>query len=54
MFPVFIQGAIYGMAQSIPDRSMVSEIVGLFLEACYSTKDPEPVEMKNGMKNGLH
>lgn len=46
------QGAIYGMSQSIPDRSMVSQIVGLFLEACYSTKDAEP-EM-NGSKNGKH
>jgi len=38
------------LAQTIPDRSMVSEIVGLFLDACYSTKDPEPVE--NGKANG--
>lgn len=33
-------GAIYGMSQSIPDRSLVSEICGLFLDACYMTKDP--------------
>ncbi|XP_060575238.1 sphingosine-1-phosphate lyase 1-like, partial [Ruditapes philippinarum] len=47
-------GAIYGMAQSIPDRSMVSEIAGLFLDACYSTKDPEPdkPDKANGKTNG--
>lgn len=46
------QGAIYGLAQSIPDRSMVSEIVGLFLDACYSTKDPEQADRSNGVPNG--
>ena len=35
-----LQGAIYGMSQSIPDRSLVSEICGLFLDACYTTNDP--------------
>lgn len=42
------------MAQSIPDRSMVSEIAGLFLDACYSTKDPEPSDgpAANGIANG--
>ncbi|XP_033108376.1 sphingosine-1-phosphate lyase 1-like [Anneissia japonica] len=29
--------AIYGMAQSIPDRSMVSEIAEAFLDSCFST-----------------
>ena len=28
------------MSQSIPDRSLVSEICGLFLDACYTTNDP--------------
>jgi hypothetical protein len=33
---------------------MVSEIAGLFLEACYSTKDPEPdkPDKANGKTNG--
>jgi len=36
---IFIfQGAIYGMAQSIPDRSIVSEIACGFFDAYYSTK----------------
>jgi len=35
-------GAIYGMAQSIPDRSLVNEIAMAFLDACYITKDPLP------------
>ncbi|CAC5409394.1 SGPL1 [Mytilus coruscus] len=30
-------GAIYGMAQTIPDKSMVTELVGCFLDALYST-----------------
>lgn len=30
--------AIYGMAQQIPDRSLVSELVWAYLDACYSTK----------------
>lgn len=34
------QGAIYGMAQSIPDRSIVSEISWGFLDCLYSTEDP--------------
>jgi len=34
----FIQAAIYGMSQSIPDRSMVGEIATLFLEALYNLK----------------
>lgn len=38
-FPL-LQGAIYGMAQSIPDRSIVSEISWGFLDCLYSTEDP--------------
>ncbi|CAG2192089.1 DPL1 [Mytilus edulis] len=30
-------GAIYGMAQTIPDKSMVTELVGCFLDALYAT-----------------
>ncbi|XP_052766123.1 sphingosine-1-phosphate lyase 1-like isoform X1 [Mya arenaria] len=47
-------GAIYGMSQSIPDRSMVSQIVGLFLDACYNTKDPEDSDKKVQKTNGVH
>ncbi|KXJ12320.1 sphingosine-1-phosphate lyase 1 [Exaiptasia diaphana] len=41
-------GAIYGMAQSIPDRSMVSELACGFLDCMYNTKDPKPAQ--NGTK----
>ncbi|XP_076025373.1 sphingosine-1-phosphate lyase 1 isoform X2 [Genypterus blacodes] len=34
-------GAIYGMAQSIPDRSMVTEISRGFLDCLYSTEIPK-------------
>ncbi|XP_041032482.1 sphingosine-1-phosphate lyase 1 isoform X1 [Carcharodon carcharias] len=34
------RGAIYGMAQSIPDRSMVTEISHGFLDCLYSTELP--------------
>ncbi|KAE8280369.1 Sphingosine-1-phosphate lyase 1 [Larimichthys crocea] len=34
-------GAIYGMAQSIPDRSMVTEISRGFLDCLYSTEVPK-------------
>ncbi|XP_053292133.1 sphingosine-1-phosphate lyase 1 isoform X1 [Pleuronectes platessa] len=34
-------GAIYGMAQSIPDRSMVTEISQGFLDCLYSTEVPK-------------
>ncbi|CAL1538873.1 unnamed protein product [Lymnaea stagnalis] len=40
-------GAIYGMAQSIPDRSLVNEIARAFIEACYSTE-------KTAIMNGKH
>lgn len=34
------KAAIYGMSQSIPDRTMVSDIARRFLDACYSTSLP--------------
>jgi hypothetical protein len=34
---LILQGAIYGMAQTIPDKSMVTDLVGCFLNALYST-----------------
>jgi len=37
--PVGGVGAIYGMASTIPDRSMVSEIVTAFIDATYSTAE---------------
>ncbi|XP_031434819.1 sphingosine-1-phosphate lyase 1 isoform X2 [Clupea harengus] len=42
-------GAIYGMAQSIPDRSMVTEISHGFLDCLFSTEDPKA---KNNHMNG--
>ena len=40
---------MYGMAQSIPDRSMVSELAGCFVEALYSTnKDEYTTAKSNG------
>ncbi|GFY57182.1 sphingosine-1-phosphate lyase [Trichonephila inaurata madagascariensis] len=36
--------AIYGMAQQIPDRSLVKEIVWAYLDACYSIKKQEQLE----------
>ena len=33
-----LQAAIYGMSQSIPDRSMVGEIASMFLETIYTVK----------------
>lgn len=38
---LLLQGAIYGMAQAIPDRSIVSEISWGFLDCLYSTEDPQ-------------
>jgi sphinganine-1-phosphate aldolase len=32
-----MQAAMYGMAQSIPDRSIVSEIAAGFFDAYYNT-----------------
>lgn len=38
--PTVGKAAIYGLAQTIPDRTMVSDIARLFLDACYSTSLP--------------
>ncbi|XP_077561332.1 sphingosine-1-phosphate lyase-like [Haemaphysalis longicornis] len=32
------QAAIYGLAQSIPDRSVVEELAHAYIDACYSTR----------------
>jgi len=42
-------GAMYGMAQSIPDRSLVGAIAGHYFDAYYSTKTVEPTQ--NGVKH---
>ncbi|XP_015929132.1 sphingosine-1-phosphate lyase [Parasteatoda tepidariorum] len=39
--PTSGRAAIYGMAQQIPDRSLVSEITWAYLDACYSTMSVE-------------
>lgn len=36
--PLSVQAALYGMAQSIPDRSLVGELAWCYLDAMYSTK----------------
>ncbi|XP_024062374.1 sphingosine-1-phosphate lyase 1 [Terrapene carolina triunguis] len=41
-------GAIYGMAQSIPDRNMVSEISHAYLDCLYSTDIPSSDKHMNG------
>lgn len=41
--------AIYGMAQTIPDRSIVSEFAWCYLDACYSTANAQ-----NGSTNGVN
>ncbi|XP_035215783.1 sphingosine-1-phosphate lyase-like [Stegodyphus dumicola] len=42
--------AIYGMAQQIPDRSLVSELVWTYLDACYSIKNPiKNPKVENGI-----
>ncbi|XP_038267036.1 sphingosine-1-phosphate lyase 1 [Dermochelys coriacea] len=41
-------GAIYGMAQSIPDRKMVSEISHAYLDCLYSTDIPSSDKHMNG------
>ncbi|KAJ8014327.1 hypothetical protein DPEC_G00039090 [Dallia pectoralis] len=50
------KGAIYGMAQTIPDRSMVTEITHGFLDCLYSTELPKLPETQkthtNGVSNG--
>ncbi|KAL0964238.1 hypothetical protein UPYG_G00321200 [Umbra pygmaea] len=47
------KGAIYGMAQSIPDRSMVTEISRGFLDCLYSTEVPKLVEPQKNSRNGF-
>ncbi|KAJ3610611.1 hypothetical protein NHX12_022703 [Muraenolepis orangiensis] len=46
------QGAIYGMAQSIPDRSMVTEISCGFLDCLYSTEVHKPTPPPAAHMNG--
>ena len=46
---LFLQGAMYGMAQSIPDRSLVSEIASFFYDAYYDTSKKEHAAV-----NGKH
>ncbi|XP_074856364.1 sphingosine-1-phosphate lyase 1 isoform X1 [Carettochelys insculpta] len=41
-------GAIYGMAQSIPDRNMVAEISHAYLDCLYSTEIPSSDKHMNG------
>lgn len=41
-------GAIYGMAQSIPDRSLVAEISLAYLDGLYSTDVPGSEKHMNG------
>uniref|UniRef100_A0A8C7SFR2 sphinganine-1-phosphate aldolase n=1 Tax=Oncorhynchus mykiss TaxID=8022 RepID=A0A8C7SFR2_ONCMY len=45
-------GAIYGMAQSIPDRSMVTEISCGFLDCLYSTEEPRSSQPQKSHING--
>ena len=40
---MFFQAAIYGMAQKIPDRTMVAELASHCLDCLYSTT-PQPTE----------
>ncbi|XP_053548006.1 sphingosine-1-phosphate lyase 1 [Bombina bombina] len=46
-------GAIYGMAQTIPDRSMVTEISQAFLDCLYTTEVPSTAKQING-STGQH
>ncbi|KAG8551898.1 hypothetical protein GDO81_004330 [Engystomops pustulosus] len=41
-------GAIYGMAQTIPDRSLVTEISKAFLDCLYLTELPPSAKQTNG------
>ena len=45
--PIAGSAAVYGMAQSIPDRSMVGDIATLFLDALYDLKSA-PAITSNG------
>lgn len=42
------QAAIYGMAQGIPDRSIVAEVACGFLDCVYNINTSQPQE------NGVH
>nr|XP_056706485.1 sphingosine-1-phosphate lyase 1 [Euleptes europaea] len=46
-------GAIYGMAQAIPDRSMITDISHVFLDALYNT-DPLPAAALVNGSPGSH
>ncbi|XP_056292161.1 sphingosine-1-phosphate lyase 1 [Pseudoliparis swirei] len=48
------QGAIYGMAQSIPDRSMVTEISRGFLDCLYSTEASKPISSQMNGNGKAH
>ncbi len=39
---------MYGMAQSIPDRSLVSEIASVFFDAYYDTEGGSQKNLANG------
>lgn len=46
------KAAVYGTSQSIPDRSMVSEITGIFLESLYNLKQTgSDKDASNGHKH---
>nr|KAG5692678.1 hypothetical protein BaRGS_028478 [Batillaria attramentaria] len=45
-------GVIYGMAQSVPDRSLVKEIASCFLESCLTTRNL-PVTNGEPVANGV-
>ncbi|KAM4030547.1 sphingosine-1-phosphate lyase 1 [Anomaloglossus baeobatrachus] len=46
-------GAIYGMAQTIPDRSLITEISKAFLDCLYLTELPPSAQQING-SHGQH
>ncbi|XP_044276439.1 sphingosine-1-phosphate lyase 1 isoform X2 [Varanus komodoensis] len=47
-------GAIYGMAQTIPDRHMISEIAGSYLDCLYSTEIPPSTDAHMNGSPGRH
>ncbi|XP_053244495.1 sphingosine-1-phosphate lyase 1 [Podarcis raffonei] len=47
-------GAIYGMAQAVPDRNMISEIAGSYLDCLYSTEMPPSSEAHVNGSPGHH
>ena len=38
-FSLLLQAAVYGMAQTLPDRSLVKEMANQFIDALYTTND---------------